>query len=338
MRFVPRRLVLSLKTHEPYTVVIPVRNGLKYLCGAINSVLVQTAQPSEIIVVDDHSDDGLLDTDIKQWISSGVNVRLVPSYGYGVSAARNTGISLANTNCIALLDVDDLWLPNKMEKQLSIYTSSRFVHTGYYLVKDNLDIIGIRNPEKTATTESIYSQEYLVTGSASAAVFSKSSFTEAGFFDESLFIGEDLDLWIRLSSILEFVSIYEPLVKIRRHEESVQSLGNDTSYLFNELQSLLRIWNKNNHLCPNARIPINNVMGSYFASTKFSPISFMKLVSNRKFMNEYRLCANSSKFDPFLTYLFRLKNILIYKFILQVRKSKAFRGIHKLILILAGKI
>lgn len=94
--------------------IIPVYNGERFIEEAIGSILAQTCQPDEIIVIDDGSTD---DTGGKV---SRYNHRLTYVYqpNAGPAAARNRGLELAHGDYIAFLDADDLWHPEKLEQQL----------------------------------------------------------------------------------------------------------------------------------------------------------------------------------------------------------------------------
>ena len=100
---------------ERVSVIIPSYNCAPYLAEAIESVLGQTRAPHEVIVVDDGSTDGSLE--IARGYGDSVSV--VAQENAGVSAARNRGFDLATSDWLALLDADDLWSPNKLERQLS---------------------------------------------------------------------------------------------------------------------------------------------------------------------------------------------------------------------------
>src|SRR5256885_2165082 len=111
------------------SVVIPIYNGLKYLDRAVASVLAQTYQPIEIILVDDGSTDGSW-----EWIASyGSQVRPIRQKNAGVGCARNTGIEHARGDLIAFLDQDDWWMPEKAARQVQAFLDDDrvgLVHTG----------------------------------------------------------------------------------------------------------------------------------------------------------------------------------------------------------------
>lgn len=102
-------------TGPSVSAVIPVHNGERYLAEAIASVLAQTAQVSEIVVVDDGSADG--SRSVAERIGTPVRVAAVEHAGAG--AARNRGVAESTGDLIAFLDADDLWLPDKLERQLA---------------------------------------------------------------------------------------------------------------------------------------------------------------------------------------------------------------------------
>src|SRR5690348_10269988 len=108
------------------SVVIPAFNAAEYIGQAIDSVLAQTHQPIEIIVVDDGS------TDQTAQIAAAypAPVRVLRKPNGGPASARNMGIAAATGSWIALLDADDRWLANKLERQLRhVADDVTLVHT-----------------------------------------------------------------------------------------------------------------------------------------------------------------------------------------------------------------
>jgi glycosyltransferase involved in cell wall biosynthesis len=95
--------------------VVPVFNGARYLAEAVDSVLAQTHPRLELIVVDDGSTDGSAELAARY----GSPVRLVRQPHLGLAAARNAGVESATGDFVAHLDADDLWVPDKLARQLA---------------------------------------------------------------------------------------------------------------------------------------------------------------------------------------------------------------------------
>jgi glycosyltransferase involved in cell wall biosynthesis len=95
--------------------IIPVFNGERYLGEALDSILAQTYRPIEIIVIDDGSTDGTAELVARY----GDRIRYVRQHNEGAPTARNAGLSVARGAFIAFLDSDDLWHPDKLERQMS---------------------------------------------------------------------------------------------------------------------------------------------------------------------------------------------------------------------------
>src|SRR4051794_12933269 len=104
--------------HPLVSVIVPVFNGVEYVGEAIESALRQTYTNIEVIVVDDGSTDHTRSV-VKSLAGRDGRVRLVGQANGGVARARNQGILFARGEMIAPLDADDLWAPNKIERQMS---------------------------------------------------------------------------------------------------------------------------------------------------------------------------------------------------------------------------
>ncbi len=99
-------------------VVIPVFNGARYLGEALASVFAQTHRPAEVVVVDDGSTDGSA-----ALAASFAGVTLLAQPNAGPSSARNAGVAASSAELIAFLDADDLWLRQKLERQVAALES-----------------------------------------------------------------------------------------------------------------------------------------------------------------------------------------------------------------------
>ncbi|HPP08870.1 MAG TPA: glycosyltransferase family A protein, partial [bacterium] len=100
------------------SVIVPVYNAERFIGETLRSVLCQTYKDIEVIVVDDGSTDHSVEV-IKKY--NDPRIMLIRQQNRGVSAARNTGIKSSNGKFIALLDHDDLWLAEKIEKQMILF-------------------------------------------------------------------------------------------------------------------------------------------------------------------------------------------------------------------------
>jgi glycosyltransferase involved in cell wall biosynthesis len=100
------------------SVIIPAFNAAKYIRQTLNSALTQTYQELEVIVVDDGSSDATASI-VEEFVKKDARVQLVKQCNAGVGAARNTVIRMARGEYIAPLDADDIWFPEKLEKQVA---------------------------------------------------------------------------------------------------------------------------------------------------------------------------------------------------------------------------
>lgn len=178
------------------TAVIPSYNRAHTLERALDSVAGQISAVDEVILVDDGSDD----TSTELVGSLFPQVSIIRQANRGVSAARNRGIAAAQHDWIALLDSDDCWHPEKIER----IRAARSEHPEYVLYHS--DEIWIRNGRRVNPMRKHRKQGGwifrhclpLCAISPSAAVIHKPVLEAVGGFDESLPACEDYDLWLRL--------------------------------------------------------------------------------------------------------------------------------------------
>lgn len=119
----PMEKKLNLQTQPLVSVIVPFYNGKRFIGEAIDSVLNQTYQSLEIIIVDDGSTDDP-ESAVGPFLSD-PRIKLIKhGQNKGISAARNTGIKASGGEFIAFLDQDDMWLPEKLERQVIIFENS----------------------------------------------------------------------------------------------------------------------------------------------------------------------------------------------------------------------
>ena len=112
------QFVIVGMTRGLVSVIIPAFNAAEYIRQTLHSVLAQTYQSLEVIVVDDGSEDGT-GAIVEEFVEKDARVQLVTQCNAGVGAARNTAIRMARGEYIAPLDADDVWFPEKLEKQVA---------------------------------------------------------------------------------------------------------------------------------------------------------------------------------------------------------------------------
>ena len=205
--------------------IIPAYNRKAAVFRAIDSVLAQTAPVDEIIVVDDGSTDGTADGIHRRY---GAQVRVVRQGNQGVSAARNTGIRDAQGEWIAFLDSDDIWLPTKMQCQLEalaamgngcgVCFSDNFFEGDPNRTLSRFEEVGFESPTQFGVLKQpapliLANKEPFFT---SSVMVRRLLLDAIPGFDDALTIGEDTDVFFRLSFVTQFCFVSEPLVGIDR--------------------------------------------------------------------------------------------------------------------------
>ena len=192
------------------SIVIPTFNRIGSLPRALDSALNQTYQPSEIIVVDNGSSDGTTKLLRERYPS----IRLLTKKKLGVSAARNKGIRHSKFQWIALLDSDDAWDKTKLEKQKNALVSSqdqfRLVHTDEIWIRNGNKFNQMKKHQKFGG-DIFNNCLSLCCISPSSVLINKNIFKEVGYFDESLPVCEDYDLWLKICSQEKILFINQKL-------------------------------------------------------------------------------------------------------------------------------
>lgn len=196
------------------SVVIPTYNRANLVGRAIQSVLNQTYQDFEIIVIDDASTD---DTDKIMILVNDKRIKYIKNKkNIGGSESRNIGIKNAKGKYIAFLDSDDEWMPTKLEKQLRKINESsvlaKIIYTGYWVVKNSILELGQIPSKKGNIHRELLYQDYV--NPTSTVFLKKNCFEKIGYFNHILNARQDYDMWLRLSRHYNFDYVKEPLVKL----------------------------------------------------------------------------------------------------------------------------
>jgi glycosyltransferase involved in cell wall biosynthesis len=199
------------------SVIIPTRNRRAMLHEALFSVAAQRGASFEVIVVDDGSTDGTWQDLSSHDLSALVDVRIARTEWRGPAVARNHGTALARGPLIALLDSDDLWLPEKLARQSLFMRNSPsclISQTAETWIRNGRRVNPRRRHRKRPGDIFIDSLRTCLI-SPSAAILRRELLDEVGGFDEDMAACEDYDLWLRIAARHRVGLLDEPLT-IRR--------------------------------------------------------------------------------------------------------------------------
>jgi len=202
----------SAPNQELVSVIIPCYNHAHFLGEAISSVINQTYPHIEIIVVDDGSTD-----DTAQVAKAYSNIRYVRQDNFGLSRARNVGLSHSKGGYIIFLDADDSLFPDAVKIGLRALATridcalafGPFVNVG-----------SIQGMQKLSRQTSYGYKELLqrnVIGNPGSAFYRRWVFTEIGEFDEANSPAADYDLYLRVARQFPILCHHQPVVKYRKH-------------------------------------------------------------------------------------------------------------------------
>lgn len=182
-----------LPPHPPaplVTCIVPVYNGEVFIGEALASIVAQSYRPLEIVVVDDGSTDGTA----RVVAAFGADVRYVRQDNAGGAAARNLGIRMAHGEFVAFLDADDLWPPEKLDRQVSRFTARREL---------DISLAHVQNfwmPEVAEERRLLegHRRTQAVPGfSAGTLVTRRATFSRLGLFDAALRHGDQMEWFVR---------------------------------------------------------------------------------------------------------------------------------------------
>lgn len=202
-----------------FSVVVPLYNKVQYIERTIESVLRQTYQNYELIVVDDGSTDGSFDIANRLLDNDDERKILISQANAGVSMARNKGAELANGDYICFLDSDDWWEPTfleEMDRLIDACPGAGMYGTGFYLIKNGkkrVAPIGVDNDFVMGYINycQVYARTLCMPISSSSVAMPRTVFNSSGKFRSGITLGEDFDLWIRVAIKYQVALVNKPL-------------------------------------------------------------------------------------------------------------------------------
>ena len=226
------------------SIIIPTYNRAHLVGRAIESVLNQTYQDFEIIVVDDDSTDNTQKV-VNEFQKKDKRIKYIKmNVNKGSAAARNIGIKIARGDYIAFLDSDDEWLPEKLEKQIRLF----FANKNLGFVSCNTIILNFSG-QKKAEYKISRSHNYFLTllerniiCSSSSVIIKKGIIGDIGYFDENLRLAQDWEMWIRVAQKYAFDFMPEPLLKYYSHSNGYisKTYKNSLNYILQKYRTYYR--------------------------------------------------------------------------------------------------
>jgi glycosyltransferase involved in cell wall biosynthesis len=215
---------MTAEREPAVSVIVPLYDTREYVAAALDSVLAQTFDDLEVIVVDDGSTDGGGQI-VQEYAVREPRVRYIRRENSGPAAARNAGIEAAHAAAIAFLDSDDLWLPEKLERQLPLLRDDTVVHSDALVLRDGAQLGEERIGAHFEPGDVFgYLLRETPTAPLLTTLVSRELLLEHGCFDASLVGPEDYDLWLRLAAAgVRFEHVPEPLAIYRARRDGLSA-------------------------------------------------------------------------------------------------------------------
>lgn len=255
------------------TVLMSVYNGEKYLREAVDSILNQTFEDFEFLIINDGSTDRT--ADILQ-SHDDPRIKIINNKkNIGLTKSLNKGLHLSKGEYIARMDADDVSMPERLEKEIAFLETHRdyaVVGTFVKIVNDNSGGIQLldRPIEDVQIREFFRRDNCIAHGSA---MIRKTCLEDVGPYDESIVRAQDYDLWLRLSDKYSLANIPEYLYVWRKHNENIEAKHIVEQKIFVVLAMV-----KNNILdVEQATIHFINIIVEKNVVSKYNPLSIVFL-------------------------------------------------------------
>ena len=275
------------------SVYITSYNQKEFLKEAIDSVLEQSLQPNEIVIVDDASTDGSQDLIEEYFLKEPI---IKPHYNkenLGVTKTRNVALSLVTGDLITWLDGDDVYLPDKLKIQYDLMqqTNADLAYTNFYISEKNIN--SIKNvwcsdisqlPESRNILKEVLSRDFPKNTLFRYEMISKDLLNNTGGYDEKIDIYEDFEYRIRLTSKAHTAFSMKALSVYRLHGEGLSNKNkvihkSCLSYIYKKHKKLIY------SLTPKQQEEVNHLINknlSKFEDNKISEKNYSKLKIKRK--------------------------------------------------------
>ena len=242
------------------SIILCCYNSEKYLEETLQSIVDQTFKNWELIIVNDGSQDNTLKI-LSEFVNSNKHLRitLINQTNQGLADSRNNAIEIANSNWIAIIDHDDLWLPEKLEIQYDLINKNKncfLFFSDFYLfnnksIKSRFEVSKEKDgfiPYKLNLNKINGYRNLIKYGcfiGSSTVIFNKEVLKFVGNFDGSYKFITDYVFFIKISEKFDILASPEPLSKWRSHNDQT-TLKMNNSYFFEMFNFYLKLYFKNN--------------------------------------------------------------------------------------------
>lgn len=216
-----------MKENPLISVIIPCYNGEKFISESIESVIAQSYKNWELIVVDDGSTDK--SKVLVRLCSGDRRVKLVENEcNIGIPKTKNRGLSIARGDYVAFLDQDDVWMPEKIDVQLSVFGEGNevgVVCTGMIFTDEDMKERNLFNGFDDTDQKELLKALYLnPTNSSSLMMVKRDALSRVGTFDEDIIGWDDYELLMRIATQFRVRYVRKLLVKKRLHSKNAHCL------------------------------------------------------------------------------------------------------------------
>lgn len=207
------------------SVIMPAYNAEEFIAQAIESILNQTYQTFELLIVDDGSTDGTVEI-INYYAAKDSRIKFIQADHGGGPRARNIAAKVAQYPWIAMMDSDDIAYPDRLEKQLkAAQADPEVVVWGAFMTQINRDgkatyQINV-GPTSKEAFRAIDRTKELIRLYNPAAMLNREVFEKVGGYDERLLAAQDSELWDRMAEYGPVVVLSEPLLYYRIHDKQI---------------------------------------------------------------------------------------------------------------------
>lgn len=262
---------------ESVSIIMAVYNAEKYLTESIRSVLVQSYEDYEFIIVDDGSTDDSLSI-IKKFAKENIKIKYFTIPHSGLAKALNFGCGKSINTYIARIDADDVWMPNKLETQIDFlrqHPEISLLGSSATCINQNGHSIYCKgfNHGKEMRHEEIVNKllRYNVF-CHSSVIFKRDVFEKAGKYDESFFSSMDYDLWIRIAKQHQTFILSNKLIQYRFSDDMMSK-----HYKKLQIKESVKIHHKAFSLFYDKIRPYQKILFLYdLLRLKFRSISFLQ--------------------------------------------------------------